>query len=68
MESLELKDEYGVETKLTFNPEVDLFKIIQSDNSDYNKAYTDITISNYPSDVLEKIRDWADKILKEYNR
>lgn len=58
---LKLIDIYGTQTILTFNPEVDLFRIIQSDKDD--NIHT--TVSNYTSDVLEKIRDWADKILKE---
>ena len=65
MESVQFTDEYGVQTTLTFNPEVDLFRIIQHETESGmrdNESY-----SNYPSEVLEKIRDWSTDVLKRYN-
>ena len=44
---------------------MDLFRIIQYETESgmrINESY-----SNYPSEVLEKIRDWSTNVLKQYN-
>lgn len=61
MEKIVLDDEYDVQTVLTFGEEVDLFRIILMSTVDFNE----VMVAQLDSNSLIKVRDWADKILKE---
>ena len=61
MEKLVLDDEYDVQTVLMFNEEVDLFRIMLMSTENFNE----VMVAQLDSNSLVKVRDWADKILKE---
>ena len=61
MEKLVLDDEYDVQTVLMFNEEVDLFRIMLMSTVNFNE----VMVAQLDSNSLVKVRDWADKILKE---